>query len=297
MTDKYVVSQSEMSTFQSCKRKWFYNYIRRLTRMSRRPDALSQGTIFHYGLEHRHAEDWRTPLAEYVAAMLEETPEWEAEILKQHELAEIMIDGLIEWAAEEGLDAGVEVLGHELVVEADMGFYTLRGKLDEVIRDNGLIGFRDFKSAGDGFAIFDTAAVDRQFRTYYLATEKDPAYEGGAAFGEWVVARKVKRTARSKPPFYGRHRTHYTPTVIESLRLQYETVMRDLLHRLDMWTNGSYHQDRLYPPNPDRMKCRMCPYADICAMQDNGSDVEGYIEDRFTIYDPNARYADDPSPS
>ena len=284
--NKKIVSQSEISTWQRCKRKWYLSYFRRLRAIQLAPSPLTQGTYFHAALEHMEA-NWRAVLAEMVEADYERVdPLQHAEVTKQHELAVIMVEGLIPWAEEEGLNAGLTVISREREVAADMGDWILRGKLDEELeRADGAYGFRDWKSAND-FRLFKLAAINRQFPTYTVLTRKSGRM---ARFGQWVVARKVKRTARAKPPFYAKHDRTFNTAQVDAMERQMDGEVKRMMHWTEVHLTDKYHLDTVFPPNPS-YDCGTCPFVQVCENMNDGSDWERQLDDWFTVGDPDERY-------
>ena len=285
---KYT-SQSEIKSFQSCKRKWFYGYVRQLREIQYTPSALSQGTFYHEGIEHVDG-DWEA----HIDAMFEREREnvdvmLHDDLHAQAELAKLWVAGFIEWAAETGLYSDVEIVSKEQQVAIDFETFVVMGKFDEVVRDTyGAVVVRDHKTAAD-FQIFKLAQFDLQLPTYLMlhnfmdGTEK-------ANQAEWIVTKKNKRTARAKGPFYDRHKVTYKDSKLEATEALWRSVMHTILGLEEAWATGYFTQDQLFPPTFTR-DCSWCSYSSLCAMQDDdGARVDDYIEEWYEMSSPFERY-------
>lgn len=288
---KYT-SQSEIKSFQRCKRQWFYGYVRRLREIRYTPSALSQGTFYHEGIEHADG-DW----AAHIDGMFEREREnvdvmLHDDLHAQAELAKLWVSGFIEWAAETGLYADVEILAKEQQIAIDFESFVLMGKLDEVVRDtSGAVVIRDHKTAAD-FQIFGLAQYDLQLPTYLMAYNMMDGTDGMADQAEWVVTKKNKRTAKAKPPFYDSHRVTYKASKLAATETLWRSVMHTILGLEAAWrdTPDQFPQDALFPPSFTR-DCSWCSYRGLCAMQDDsGARMEDHIEEWFEVSDPFERY-------
>ena len=286
-----LVSQSEIKAWNRCRRRYYLAYVRRLRKFSLEPNALTVGQMVHTGWEHIDG-DWAGEIETLHNTYRETVPELlHPELQNQLELALIMVEGLAEWAAETGINHGVELLQREAEIAVDFGTYTIMGKLDELVRHPaGHTGLRDLKT-GANFRLFELADIDLQFRTYIMMLQ---AIYGDDApmMAEWVVARKVKRTASAKPPFYAKKEIVYNQQTIDATRRFWASSMHQVLHYLELHEAGSYeHIDELFPPSPS-YDCGRCPFRDACPMMDDGSDYEGFLDAAYVVSDPNERYKD-----
>jgi hypothetical protein len=297
---KYV-SQSEAKTWHKCKRSWYLSYIRNFRAIEMSPGPMSLGQYVHTGMEHIDldhedeiggAEGWKAAIKEMVEADLLKVNELNhPEIHKQHDFAQIIVEGLAEWVIAEGINVGVKVLSREKQIAVDMGAYVLMGKLDEMIElANGEIMLRDWKTAASFKSIFELSDIDLQFRTYSMMLQEIYGYENPVQ-GEWVVARKVKRTPRATPPFFDRKRTSYNAFNIEATKRYWDATMYSMMHYIEQYETGNYHVDMLFPPNPS-FDCARCFHRLICPMMDDGSAWEEFAEAVYEIKSPNERYSD-----
>lgn len=305
-------TQSELKTWRRCRRKWWLSQWRRL---QYKPEfdtasAASLGSLVHTGLEALYTDDmdWRAVLADEKAKAEEiwaERPDDLAAWLKQYELAEIMIEGYEEWLAEDGADQWVETIGLEEKVEVKIGSVRrvkprretidiwLLGKLDRRIRDlyDDTEGYIDFKTVGSLHEIPKRAPRDEQFLHYSLLQRlRDPEHRPPPG-GIWRQLRKVKRTARANPPFYGEYRYRFNRQQLDSYERRVRFLIDEIMsfeRRLEL---GEDPLD-IMPPTPTRDCDWDCEFKNVCPMFDNGDRVEDYVADWYTEGDPLARYAE-----
>lgn len=295
------LTQSELRTFKRCRRKWWLQYQRRLRlQREKTTGAAPLGTRVHDALEALYASGhdteamWAHLNGAYDRAVAE-SPEDEAELRKEHDLARAMLEGYVEWLAETGADEDLELIAAEEAVEVPFSDVldervVLLGKLDQRVRriSTGERMFMDHKTVDD-FSRVSLLALDEQMMHYHLLEHlklidegKDPDEErtGGGIFN---MLRKVKRTSRAKPPFYMRSEVRHNKT---NLRAYWARVYATVA---DMITVERVGFDAAYP-NPTRDCSWDCPFLPICPMFDDGSDVEGVIEMFYDEGNPLERY-------
>jgi len=284
------VSQSQMKSWNKCKRRYYLDYVRRVRKVDFSPSALSLGQYVHTGFEFIE-EDWQEAMQALVDEDMENTPEiLHNDVKNQHELARIMVEGLAEWIPTSPVMAGFEVLEREKEIAVDFGSYAVMGKVDWLVRlANEDVSILDLKTAAD-FRIFKLSDIDLQFRSYIALLEIIYGAES-PMMGTWLVARKVKRTARARPPFYDTKSVTYNQHQLDSVKRYWDATVLPMHHAEDLHASGNYHQDMLFPPNPS-YDCGLCPHRDLCPMFDSGDDAEGFIKDCYEESEPNARYGD-----
>lgn len=288
------VTNGELQTYKDCKRKWWLGWHRRLRPLARSyVGAAELGTVVHKCLEVGAKED-RSPaevLASDVRPELEGTcPPGERDALeKQLELARIMLEGFEQWRAEEGLDAGYVVLGVEARAEAQLPGtdVTLMGKLDRVTRRtlDGTILLEDYKTVGS----IEVGGIgqNEQFKHYALILRLLGVGAGGA---RRIMLRKVKRTAKANPPFYGVDEVWYTDRTLELYMKQLYGEVEDVLESEAKLDRGA-DPGRIMYPRPNRDCSWKCEFAGVCPMFDDGkSDPEGALRVAFEQGDPLDRY-------
>lgn len=308
MSDR-ILTQSELSGYLRCKRKWWLGWYRQLHRKRYDESApLTIGSLVHHGLEAYYRTVQRehpiTAIRIHAGKMLEKFPEAQKSIMECETLAEIMLEGYMEWLEAEGEDSNLDIVGAEKTVEVPMEPpFRLRGKIDAPVvrRSDGLRLQLEHKTVGNLVDIPKTAQTNFQFLTYdllaFLAAREESLAKEGVQRTDGIIVnmlRKVKRTASAKPPFYGRHEVRHNK---EELRNHWRHVleiareMERTARRLDA---GEPHQT-VVPPTPARDCSYSCPFAEPClsGMFDDGSDVEGFLRMAYEVVDPLARYNDD----
>lgn len=306
------ITNSEMGTFKSCKRKWWLSYYRRLGLIKRDyVGAAPLGSIVHECLELWYTEN--TDPLETLARIKEETLNLTevdlddedaqpvyidvAAFTKQCDLIEKILEGFVEWSAEEGLDAGYEVVAIEEKIEIPVDFpkaaswesVSLMGKLDVQVRRiaDGAVLNRDWKTVQ---GLEEGRLVQHpQFKLYALLMKMRG--QEGVLGAQRVMLRKVKRTANSKPPFYGVDEATYTDTALRAYHQEVWGVVRDIAEATDRLDAGESPLSVAYP-RPSRDCSWMCEFRDVCPMFDDGSNAEGMLNAYFVAHDPLERYDD-----
>jgi hypothetical protein len=300
--DTWEVSNSEISTYRQCKRKWWLGYFQRLaTKKSSVVGPLPLGSRIHKALEMYYTDEM--DLLEAHRALVEEDRIGllldgydTSDLDDEAELGRIMLEGYLEWVATEGLDADLRVLGVEEILKYPMlqGAVTLIGKLDLRIlkvTDNMRLVL-DFKTAASFNIHNDTAFLNTQLKTYQvldmLTNDPSQRVEGGL----YRLLKKVKRTAKAAPPFYQEMTVRHNIYGLRSFWMQLQGVLSDMLATRNALLAGGDHQVLAYP-NPTT-ECRWkCQFFAICPMFDDGSDVDSVIADDYQEVNPYAYYEKD----
>lgn len=298
-------TNSEITTWRTCRRAWWLKYYRRLAVAWDGPQvsAASLGTLVHLGLEAHH-------LGQDALGRLDSKVEVDREALveadvsehrlkafnKQAVLARAMIEGYLDWLEESGADANYEFIAAEQSVEIEIGGgRTLLGKLDAKVRrrDTGEVRFLDNKTVQSIDGTIESAYRSSQFRHYALLEsellrrgELDSPQAGGVVLN---MLRKVGRGPSSKPPFYGRHEFSFNATVVSSHYVQVVAEL-DRIEQARAELDYGHSHHRVVPPSPSRDCSWRCEFKDICPGFDDGSDVETLISWGFRVGDPLARY-------
>jgi hypothetical protein len=259
------------------------------------PSLPDIGVLVHAGLEQYYGQTGNDPL-EYVAnrgrELIEANPEYADQIFKDVEWALVMLQGYFDdWLPESGEDVGLEFVGAEIKTEAVVGPFILRGKIDGRVRrerDGALLQLEN-KTVGDLVSLPKWAQSAPQYLTYDLLaylTRPDGVPTDGVLLN---MLRRVKRTARAKPPFYGRHEVRHNVAELENhyhhiigIGLQIQAARQ----RLD--AGESHHV--VCPPSASRNHGYSCSCSGITTMFDDGSDVEGYLAEFWEEHDPMERY-------
>lgn len=289
------LTSSEMKQWLACQRGWWLRYHRQLRKAGGGYASLPNvGNLVHKGLEEFYKGKDIDPLALVKAEadkVMFERPEYAEQIAKDASLAGIMLEGYIQWIDDEGADAGYEYAGSEQTVEAEIGPYSLRGKIDARLRrtSDGALLQLEHKTVGNLSDIPKYAQSAPQFLTYDLLaylTKPDGVATDGVILN---MLRRVKRTKMAKPPFYGRYEVRHN---IDELRAHYAhivTIGRQIEGARAQLDNGVDHHN-VVVPNVGRDHTWSCPCHEVCNMFDDGSDVEAFLVDFWEPYDPWARY-------
>lgn len=300
--DARIVTQSELSTWLRCRRKWYLGYFRRLRRVDDFERLPGVGTFVHAGLEAWYgglgpAGNPLDVVASRADALIQANPDRAEDIADAAGLAGIMLEGYLDWLQESGADTGLIFDGAEKKVEVTLRptSYVLRGKIDATfVRENdGARVQLEHKTVGNLTDIPKTAQMNFQFLTYdLLAYLKAIDGDGNRTDGVLLnMLRRVKRTARANPPFYGRHEVRHNTQELRAHWKHVVAIARETDLARARLVAGEDHQT-VVPPSPERSCSWSCPFAQACPMFDDGSDADGFLAAEFEEHDPLARYED-----
>lgn len=319
-SDPLYVSNSELATYKRCRRKWWLAWYRGLKpRRSPYTGARQLGTRVHLALapayvpDDQPSQDPRETLEAVLAAdrqaavaELQQVEELTEEGLlaarlsefdKEADLARAMIEGYVDWLAETGEDEDLEVLATEQAVQLPLSRFQndhdvrLLGRLDVRVRrrHDGVRLFLDHKTVGAFADAVKRLKQDEQMLTYHVLealTADEEERTGGALYN---MLRKVKRTARAKPPFYAREPVEHSRLELNSFWTRLHGTITDVLaarHRLDAGVN---HLAVTYP-TPTRDCSWDCDFALVCPMFDDGSRAEEMLAAHYVETDRLERY-------
>lgn len=298
----YEVSNSEIQTFRDCRRRWWLQYVRALVPL--RPEVsgpLPLGSRLHRALEAHYRDDSDllavyTDLVRADEDAMAESGMVDEKFAGEAELGRIMLEGYLEWVADEGLDSDLEVIGVEEVLRYPVldGAMTLIGKIDlrVVRRFSGTRAVLDFKSAASFAQHHTTAHIGTQLKTYLLLDKLTGEDGTRADTGIYRLLKKVKRTARAAPPFYEEMLVTHNDTALVNYWLNLEGVLRTMLSARTALAGGASPMVHAYP-SPSSECSWKCPFAQVCPLFDDGSAAEDALSDMFTAGDPYAYYGGD----
>lgn len=294
------ISNSEIQTFKDCRRRWWFTYYRRLQpKMKDFTGALALGSRIHEALDMYYSKG--IPLldahAELVAKdmkILTDDYRDTSTLETEAELGRVMLEGYLEWVELEGIDAELEMISTEEIIERPMmnGRVTLQGKIDMRVRRkiDGVRMFRDFKTVGGSFTDFgSTAHMNEQILTYMVLEEAQNQYGERSEGGIFTMLRKVKRGAYAKPPFYDQIEVRHNKFALRSFYERLEGTLEDILRVRDGLDAGESHYKLAYP-KPSRDCKWKCQFFAICPLVDDGSAAEAAISDAFEVADPYGYY-------
>lgn len=300
-----VISNSEIQCYKECRRKWYVTYyLQRAPRAEvlKPVGATWLGTRMHAALEAYYSPELK--LSRYDAARvlgdiykmdMEQWPDAEEDLRAEWDLSHTMLTGYFDWIAETGCDQDLNVISTEreiLVPFTDD--VMIRGRLDSVVwsRHSKCKLFLDHKNVIQ-FLDEDYLDRDEQAKFYMMLQRLDPEQKelrvDGGIFNQ---LRKVKRTAKSKPPYYKRITVRHNSDTLNSMyRRTFQTVNEiiDLRNTLD----SGILQEQVAYPHPTRDCVWKCPLASgLCVMMDDGSDWSSYLTEQYAQVDPYARYTE-----
>lgn len=300
------MSNSELSTFKRCKRKWKLTYYDNLG-YPENPASTSPmmlGNRLHAALEGYYGhKDNPLHLIEQIYqlgydAVTDDAEEWVIqELQKEHELAKLMLEGYMEWVEETGADADFTVIGAEQSVSVP-DFYpgvTLYGKLDVLIQkvSDGRRVFLDHKSVGNMTDLPKLIDINEQFPMYAMIQAlHNPEQPDRTADGGVVnMLRKVKRTLRAQPPFYQRIEVKVNRAQLNSMWHRTMGTIEEILRLREELDKGGKPQHYAYP-TPMSDCSWSCPFFAVCPMMDDGSRAEDYLANHYIQIDSYERYTE-----
>lgn len=206
-----------------------------------------------------------------------------AQLAKDVELSSIMVEGYLEWLAVEAVDAGLTPVAIEQKVELQLDpDTTLHGTLDLVMTDpDGQFWLIDHKTTNAfGVLVDRRLQLNFQLLTYAVLCE---SYLGAAPAGASLnMLRKVKRTASAKPPFYMREQVHFNRHQLDAHKQHMLAILADIRSVEESIAAGD--SSRCYPVVDGDCSWK-CPFLGVCALADDGSDIDGALNDLYVRSD------------
>lgn len=290
------IRNSSITKYLRCRRSWMLAYVRNLeTRYDLRtkPAAFDTGTAVHVGLEAlyktRDIEAGVDAIMRHAMGMYDKVApdsdmdKWEEALVT---LPVLMLQGYQEWREETGADVGETLVAGEQQLEASLGTFhgddvILYGTIDQVLRDSlGQLIINDFKTVGPLDENM-TLATNWQINNYELLVRA--TYDETPVLGRHTQLRRVKRTARAKPPFYGKQEIVFSPEGRATHLMHLQGVVADMvrtMQKLETNLDASAHH-YVCPPSPTRDCNWDCSFKHVCPMMDNGGDWEYLLAEDF----------------
>ena len=301
MSDPIRISNSEIQTFKDCRRRWWLTYYRRMKpKVQNFTGALALGSRIHEALDRHYSTgqdllEAHSELVKEDLKKLTDTYQDTSKMETEAELGHIMLEGYLEWVEQEGIDAELEMISTEEILERPMmdGKVVLQGKIDMRVRRkiDGARMIRDFKTVGGSFADFGSMAhMNEQVKTYMLLDEAQGSEDGTRTDGAiFTMLRKVKRGAYAKPPFYDQISVRHNRFTLRAFLEQLEGTLTDMLRVRDALDEGGSHYANAYPTPTKDCKWK-CQFFAICPLFDDGSAAEAALSDAFVSSDPYGYY-------
>ena len=303
------ITNSEIQTFKDCRRKWWLGYYRALKPKNKTYiGPLTLGIRVHNALELFYTTG-ENPVDEYERlqridnALFAESKDaaFEDKVKKfnsEAELGRVMLEGYMEWLAEENPDADIQVIKAETKLSTRLEMdprVELMGKTDLKVRrtSSGRHAILDHKTAASFNSYYETSHMSEQLMLYVLLEKMDtvngdPKVDGGI----YNLIKKVKRSGTAKPPFYERMDVRFNDKTLQSFWIRTMGTVRDIMELRDRLDAGEDHRFFAYP-SPTKDCTWKCPFFQVCPMFDDGSSAEAMIEEFYEQSDPNARYEEE----
>ena len=266
--------------------------------------ALAIGSRVHNALEVYYKGDG--PLLEQYDLLVNEdrfmaaSMDMDLSTFEQEaELGRLMLEGYLQWVAEEGIDSIYEVIGVEEVLSVPMlgGRVHLIGKIDLRVRDlrDGAHLVLDHKTAASLHDFTKWSHMNPQLMTYQTldyVNRKGTEYEDERlAGGIFRILKKVKRGVRAKPPFYDQKEVRHNVFTLRSFWTRTQGTLLDMVRVHDALDQGADHREVAYP-TPSRDCSWWCPFYSVCPLMDDGSDYRSMLDDLYVKGDPYDYYKD-----
>jgi len=284
------IRYSQFAKFKRCRRAWLLEYVQGLE-LDRAPGvtkgARDTGTLFHLGAEaYYNGDNWKQRIAARQTE-IHDAGHWSPEWADTFSLVTIMLTGYVEWVARTGADAHEEVLHVEPQLETPFGNVRgddiiLTGKPDLIIRN----------VLSDTVIVVDTKTVQSltqvqhhagQGLTYALLATRVYGYDVGMF--RTNQARKVKRSARAVPPFYGHAEMLVTRQHLETHERHLLGQLDDMVRLMQQWEEKGYsprqEHDRNFYINPTADCSWDCDFLPVCKQMDDGSNFEYTIRNHY----------------
>jgi len=282
MSDRYI-RFSEVRNWQDCKRSWLNGYFLGLTKPEfsgeAKPSKANVGTYVHADLEAYYNGTTAKPGLFHASVPVPSSEMFQKEWDNYHRLAQVMLDGYGEWLEEEGLDQGEETVGTE--VEIDLPFGEMHGDrvflqmhVDRIVRDTDFdrIIIEDTKTV-DSLSKDTSFAIESQLLTYTLGVQDVLGLP--VAECRHNMLRRVLRTAKANPPFYGRESITPSATQLENHRIQLQGILSEIVLGYQALERDPAQHQSVAPPHPTKDCSWRCQFLPICQMHDDGSDLAG----------------------
>ncbi len=308
------VRTSERKLFADCRMAWYWGYVLNLKPKVTSPafkfgDLIHQCLAIYYPPGKKRGPNPSDTLIE-LWAQLEDDLKWiyteEGEREDALELGVDMLDNYVRWSAP--LDKQYEIISAEqpfqVEVTDDDGNYmfTYVGTLDAVVRDlhTKKIGFIEHKTSR-GLPLDLYLPLDEQAGSYWafapdwMRANKILKPKEDMDFILYNVLRKAKAdnrptnqlgqalnqdgtvSKRQPNPLFDREVVYRNPNA------RSRTVQRAKDQFREMQEIQLGERLPLKSPSKD---CKFCQYKEMCELEENGGDWEGYRDAMFNVWSP-----------
>jgi hypothetical protein len=267
--------------------------------MESKTGALALGSRIHAALDDYYSKgipllDAHATLVEKDAQILLESGRDTYDLESEAELGRIMLEGYLQWVEENGIDAELDMISTEEIIEMPLldNKVILQGKIDMRVRRkaDGVRMFRDFKTVGGSFTDFASMAhMNEQILTYMMLETAQNKGDERSEGGIFTMLKKVKRSANARPPFYEQMEVRHNVFTLRNFWQRIHGTLTDLLNVRKALDEGTTHQFVAYP-RPSRDCKWKCQFFAICPMFDDGSAAEQAISEAYVSSDPYGYY-------
>lgn len=316
------ISNSEIQTFKDCRRKWWLAYFRGLKLKNQKfTGPLAIGNRIHRALEAWYVpdgftktdprdalercivDDWSIVARYHNENDIEITPQFTTEFKKDSDLERIMLEGYMQWLEETAVDSHLKVIAPEMYIEVPFTSQFLPARNDG--KETRLIGrvdvqveretdgqqmFIDHKTAADLVTPVFMLPIDEQMLMYLFLQKKDETEARKCAGALYNMLKKVRRTAKAKPPFYNRIEVFHNKLQLDAFEMHLTSTIADIQRVENFLAKGAGHQRVVYP-RPTRDCMWKCDFQQVCGMFDDGSRAEAALQSLYTVDNP-IRYYD-----
>jgi hypothetical protein len=298
------ISNSEIKTYQECKRKWWFQYYLHLTKKSNgteKVNNLTFGSKIHAALQAWYVsggqEDPVVVMKKlFISERLEIEQANDAELLKkfneQEKMGNLLIGHYMDKVKNEGLDYGFKYISseeeYEMELIEDVSFI---GKIDalmerEIDGSKFLLEHKSYASSNASQNL-KIAHIEPQHIGYMLLYQ---ANNDDRLVGTILnIIRKLKTLTRSKDPIIIREIIRHNQLEIDNYFIRLQEIAKDiktLKEKIDV------EGHKVAYPNPTTDCSWRCDFFSVCHMIDDGSNWEKMLEANYEEYDPYERYED-----
>lgn len=307
------VSNSEIQTWLGCRRRWYLTYYRELglkPELENPTGVRNLGARIHAALQAFY-ERSADPIAaideiyedEFTICTFRGRDDMIIKLQEEQDLAHAMLEGYLQWIAEEAIDAGYVIISSEEIIEVPSGIpgVNLRGVVDlqrQRLAD-GAVEFVDFKTTASFEQLRKTLGIDPQSKHYHLILKlhlDQLRQQGIDSDGRWRIdgatyrlLRRVKRTASAVPPFYEELPVRHNAEIIHSAWVEIHAILAEIVRARAALDAGQDHH--YWAPKHVTRECTyLCDFLDACPLFDDGSNVELFLSEYYQHRDPHERY-------
>lgn len=287
-------SNSEISTWRECRRKWMLTYYLSLHRRERSVRFPTEvGNLVHGAFEvfylngGIHGEDSERKAREWlVERRAEDLAECIGEhhdtITKAHKTADACLMSYLHWLDESGADLNLRIIGAEdkMQMPGPLDGTFVNGRIDLLAEDRrtGDIVVIDLKLVSSISEKIRMLHLDTQAKTYALLARHQFGKPVRVAFR---IVKINQRTAKTKGPQEEEYVIHLNNGQMDTYLQQLSGVMADVQAVTERLDAGEHHQSACYPSPNDSCSWK-CTFFPVCPLLDDpSSDAEWLLNDVY----------------